>query len=201
MVESVADDLQKKTPSWRLTQSPPRGFLTTIHWLQTNVSYVNVGTIATSGITENNYFFQLYSLNAVNSIVALFDQYCIYAVNVRVQAARESGDSGNFGSIATAIDYDNVNNLGSFTALQDYSTCVTSQLEPAVSYERFIKPAVAPVVYQSSGTAYSVDRMWINCSNTSVQHYGLRLMFSGNTASGLTYNVFISYVIGLRNNI
>jgi hypothetical protein len=201
MVELPADDLRKKNVSWRLVQSPPRGFISSIHWLQTNVTSTNVGTISTSSLTENNYVFQLYQLNAVSSIAALFDQYCIYAVMIRVMVGRSEGDSGNFGNIATAIDYDNVNNLGSFTGLQDYSTCVTSQLEPGVSYERFIKPCVAPVVYQSSGTAYSVDRQWINSSNTSVQHYGFRLIFSGNAVSGLTYSVFQSYIIGLRNNI
>jgi hypothetical protein len=202
-VQQPASDLSRRVQNFALVQTPPRNFLTTPHWVQVNWSSAN-NAIATSGITQINLAFALGNIDAVSAYTAIYDQYCIYAVKIRALATAETGLSGYTGRIATAIDYDNISTLSGLAALEDYGSVVESEFEPAMSYERFIKPCVAPTVWNGSASvvnAYGISRMWLDSASASVPHYGYRSIFSGNVTSGLGVDFFVTYILGFRNNV
>jgi hypothetical protein len=195
----VSQDFRPRAPKWALTQRPPMNISSLIYWVQENTQ-TNFA-VATATV-ESNFVFQIAAINAVNSYLAIFDQYCIYAVHVRIIPNTEYPASGTLGSLATAIDYDNVNNLGSWTAIQDYGTVNITQVESGVSVERYIEPCVAPAIYNAAGsfTGFGVGRYWIDSANSGVPHYGLRTYTNGSTIS-YTMLVNTTYILGFRNTV
>jgi hypothetical protein len=150
--------------------------------------------------------FQFADLTTLVGLAPFFDQYCIYSVTVNVTPDYEGAGSTlyTFGSVATAIDYDNTTSLGGgFNALLGYSSAVVAELNTGQSIQRYIKPCVAPALYNASAafSGYGVSRMWIDSASTSVPHYGFRAIFVSNSVSGLSITYDVNYVIGLRNNI
>jgi hypothetical protein len=192
-----SSDFSRKMPAWLLTQHPPRNFLSQIHWLRE--TFFSSVSLSTSVPTENNFTFNLNQVPGASKIVALYDQYCIYAVSVRVTMDSSSSvtDLAGAGRINTAIDYDSITNLSTETAIQEYGSCVSSEFVAGKSYERFIKPCAQSTV--ASGAA--PQRLWINNANTTVPHLGFRSFFNSNTVSGVTVDYFFSLIIGMRNNI
>jgi hypothetical protein len=189
-------------PSWRLTQSPPRQFLNQICWVQGKTN--NIVTISNTVPTEQNYQFSLSDVADLAGLAGFFDQYCIYSVTVSISAIFEGAGSTlySFGSVVTAIDYDNVASLGSQASLLAFGSSVTTDLNPGQAIQRYLKPCVAPALYNAAASfsGYGVERMWIDSSVRTVPHYGFRSFFTANTVSGNSVAFDINYVFGFRNN-
>jgi len=200
--EFPAQDLLRPMPSWLLTQSPSKNFLNQITWVQAKKQIVT--SISNSVPTESNLTFHLSDLPDILGLAGFFDQYCIYAVTVSIHPSFEGAGSTlyTFGTVVTAIDYDNAGTLGSIDAVESYGSAVTHELSPGQGIQRFIKPCVAPALYTSSASfsGYGVQRLWVDSSVTSVPHYGFRSFFVSNTVSGLSCTFDLNYVIGFRNN-
>jgi len=195
-----ANDLLRSAPSFNLTQRPPMNIRGQIHWVQGN--FQRVSTLSASANTEVNYTFAVSDVSSLAGILSYFDQYCIYSIVITVQC-NDVGVSATTetGRGYTAIDYDNITNIGSENAISAYGTCV--QFIPGRSVQqRFIKPCVAPAVYNSGSvfTGFGVGRCWLDSASPSIPHYGFRSYFAANTVSGLNIDYLITYVIGLRNN-
>jgi len=198
-VVTVSQDFKPKIPSWQLTQKPPMNIRSMLYWVQENVQ---TNFSVSSSTVESNYAFQISAINAVSSYLAIFDQYCIYAVYVRLIPNSEYPTSGTLGSLATAIDYDNVNNLGSWSGIQDYGTVNVTQVESGVSVERYLEPCAAPALYNSAGafTGFGVGRFWLDSANSGIPHYGFRTYVNGSTIN-YTMLVNVTYILGFRNTV
>jgi hypothetical protein len=195
-------DYERGVPSWDLVQHPP-SLRNNITWVQGKVQIVQ--TISNSVPTEANQQFQLSFLADLVGLASYFDQYCIYAITASIAPSFEGAGSAlyTFGTCITAIDYDNVSNLGSFAAVEAYNSAVVLEMTSGNAIQRFLKPCVAPALYTAgaSFSGYGVKRMWIDSSVTTVPHYGLRILFISNSVSGLTATIDLNYVVGFRNNI
>jgi hypothetical protein len=204
-VLAPAVDYRRKQLSFALNQSPPLNFRELITWVRAKHS-VSI-TISNSVPTENNVIFHLSDFSGISGIAAFFDQYAIYSATASITPSFEGAGSTlyTFGTCFTAIDYDNVNALGSADAIQSFNSCVTFEMSPGQSIQRFLKPCVAPAVYTTAGSGtfsgYGVARMWIDSAVTNVPHYGFRSYFIGNSVSGLSCTFDYDVVIGLRNNM
>lgn len=196
----VADDIVRSPLAPDLSRiRMPKNMQTQIHWLQTTQIYSQA--LANNAITEANLQFQLNATAIASGVTTLFDQYAIFAVYVRATVNSTSPVSTNTQQFITAIDYDNITNLGSTSTLAGYSTALTTSL--AETHERYIEPCNAPALYSGSTFShYGQARMWVDCSNPGTPHYGLRCIVFA-LGSGVTGNVTfdISYVICARNVI
>jgi len=196
-------DFTRRMPSWLLSQSPPRAIRNQIYWVQGKVQ--NTLAISTSAPTESNYSFQFSDLTDLVGLSAYFDQYCVYSVTMNITPDYEGAGSTlyTFGSVCTAIDYDNNATIGSFAKVESFSSAVVCELNTGQSLQRYVKPCVAPAIYNSGAafSGYGVSRAWVDSSSTSVPHYGLRTIFISNTVSGLSVTFDANYIIGLRNNM
>jgi len=195
-------DLERPIPNWSLTQHSPS--------LRNNITWVIGHTqvaqaISNSVPTEVTFPFRLSDVTDLSGLSSFFDQYCLYSVVWSCSAAYEGAGSTlyTFGSVATAIDYDNASNLGSQALYLAYQSCVVEELSAGQSIQRYVKPCVAPALYNSTPafSGYSVGRYWVDSSNTGVPHYGIRAFFTSNTVSGAGVVFDLTYVIGFRNNI
>lgn len=196
-----AEDMLRSAPNMLLTQTPPKNIRGQIHWVQ--AQYVRVNSLSSSANSEINYSFALSDIANVVGFTGFFDQYCIYAVVITVQC-NDVGVSASTetGRGYTAIDYDNVNNIGSEAAIQAYGTCVTWIPGGGSVQQRLIKPCVAPAYYNTGAvfTGFGVGRCWIDSASPSVPHYGYRSYYAANTVGGINLDHVITYVIGFRNN-
>lgn len=203
MVLAPAADYTRRQPSFQIIQTPPKNFREQIHWVRGSTQAVV--TISNSVPTEANYTFTLGGLTDLAGLSGFFDQYCIYSVSVSVSPNFEGAGSTlySFGTCFTAIDYDNVTSLGSAAAIQAYNSCVTFEMSPGQSVQRYYKPCVAPAIYNTSAafSGYGVARCWIDSAETGVPHYGFRSFFISNTVSGLSCTLDFDVVVGFRNNM
>jgi len=194
----VQQDFSRRKPSWQLTQNPPRNFMNSIHWVQSNTD----GGITVSA-TVPTYFGLAPTISLFptpNSLCAYFDQYCIYSVVVRLCPQYGPGQATYLGTCVTALDYDSVTALGTYAQYLDFSNADECTVLGGKSIERYFKPTVATEVYTGSvAGAYGIDRRWIDSASTTIPHYGYRAAFTGNTSTlVMTYSV--SAIFGFRNN-
>lgn len=200
-------DYQFKVPSFSITQSPPRNLRNQIYWFQKTVTFLSSKSISYTSDTEYNTSFTVSNLipNEVTALLSLFDQYCIHTIVIHVNVVNSLLNfSGTAGRLTTAIDYDNVGNLGSEAAVQEFSTAQTVEVTQGTSVERVLKPCVDLAVYQLSGTGYGPTRVWLDSVSNAVPHYGFRSYWTGNTynsGGGLIADYVVTSVLGFRQSI
>jgi len=182
---------------------PPINYRSQIVWTEATYSD-QISVSGVLGFTERNYQFTCNSSTTLSAMRTIYDQYCIYAAVVRVTPEIVAG-TAYAGRLVTAIDYDNVNALGSFSAIANFSNALVETVVPGMSMERFVKPCVAPAVYDTGSatfTGYGTGRLWLDSANGTIPHFGLRFGVS-NPVSPLAYTIDITttLIVGFRNSI
>jgi hypothetical protein len=194
----VADDVTRKSLSPLLDRLlMPKNFQTQIHWFQT--TYVQNTSLANNAITEVNLTFSLNQTAISAAIVALYDQYAIFAAYVRVNVNTSGPSPTSAPMYATALDYDNVTALGSLPVLQGYSTSAVTNISD--TQERYIEPCNAPALWGGGAfNNYGQARMWVDCANNQTPHYGFRSIIAA-LGAGVTGNITyeVTLVICARN--
>lgn len=183
----------------RLTQQPNRNFRTDPYWMTTQFIYTVPISVAPN-LNENNIQFALSNTNVNPSAYTFFDQFCIYEVVVGFSVNQSSNGSSYFGDLLTAIDYDDVANLGSVSKLQQRSSINQHQFKAASELIRVVKPCVDISLYNTPTSSYSTGRLWVDMSNTTTPHYGVRVMISGAQIAW-TMEVTLTFLLGFRMQI
>lgn len=200
---TVPSDFNRRRASMMLTQTPPRSVRDQIHWFEVTETLVSSGNVSSSPTTttEFNQSFSLGLWSSYSSITALFDQYCIHSVICNVSTEAVFTAVAGAGRCTTAIDYDNVANLSNEGSIQAFGSAETVTVVPHMNIQRYVEPCVTPALYQTSGTGYSSQRMWIDAASPNVPHYGLRVLFYNNNVSGFTIDIVCTFRYGARNSI
>jgi len=130
-----------------------------------------------------------------------FDQFCIYEVTATISLASSATSYTTPVQVVTAIDYDNVNTLGAYSELYSFGTCQQSMITQGTSLVRTLKPCVAPVLFGGTlSSATGISRSWVDsAANSTVQHYGFRLIIKP-TASSVPVEVAFTALFGFRNS-
>jgi hypothetical protein len=196
----VADDVFRKSVVPDLSRLKiPKNIQTQIHWFET--SYQNVFTLNTTTLTEVNYSFTLSNSAISTAIVALYDQYAIFAAYVRYVPVVANLVTTQAQGYCTALDFDNTNNLSSYATLAGYSTSQQTNLFEV--QERYLEPCNAPALYSGAGFShYGQSRMWVDSANATTPHYAIRCIVNpiGTGATG-SVDVFTTLVVCARNVI
>lgn len=195
-------DFNSRPKSWVLTQTPPKSLRNLIYWFQKTVTFVNGQSISTSVPGEYNYAFTIATVTPEYTyLLNVFDQYAIHSVIIHLVITNQASSTGIMGRVTTALDYDNVANLGSESSVQEYSTAQTVEVRSGLNIERALMPCVDPQVYQVSGTGYGAARMWLDSASTNIPHYGYRSYWSNNLDTNLSFDLIVTSIIGFRNSI
>lgn len=176
---TVPEDLVSQPRSWAFTASPPRNFLSQIHWAQ--LTYDSNTSLSTTTPTEANVTIQLSQFNGASSLASVFDQYACYCFTTTVTLLNTS--AGFNVNCWTALDYDNVSNIG-VSGIEQYSTCTLTVLNAtgASSVQRFVKPCVDGTIFGG----YSASRYWLDSGSTGTNYYGIRVILGpGGSGSNL----------------
>lgn len=159
-------------------------------------------TITSSNVANvfNAFSFSLSQLDQVSSLIAVFDQYRIRMVEVEFLPGVNDNNTTatNTGLFTTVIDYDDSSSLTSFNQALDYSNALTG-----TGYEaqrRVFQPHAALAAYSGTFTSYgNVQSPWIDCSSTTVAHYGVKTAWTPTSVTGQIMTMLPKFWIEFRN--
>lgn len=193
-------DLAIKPPDQtNVPRSIPRNVQSLISW---DVVKVNSLITGTSSLVETNYAAALTNHPQANSWSALFDQWTIPQFTVEFDSQIPPGATNIPPVLYTALDFDNVTNLGSISLLEDYATCEVRQLTTGTRTMRSVRPTckvVQGVAGGSTSTSGVVKAMWVDSGQQTTQFYAIRsiLSISPSTVINVTWTIWYAF----RNQI
>jgi hypothetical protein len=142
------------------------------------------------------------------SLAAVFDQYRITELEVtfvpegnQSLIASTSGTyTGAVGCLYTVIDYDDSATLTAPSIALAYENCI--QTETYEVNRRCFKPRIAVGAYSGSFTSFANQKaQWIDCSSSSVQHYGIKYVVdTGNASSLQSWNYRVRGTMEFKNS-
>lgn len=143
----------------------PRSVASQIAW--DSVKLETTITASTSGVVETNYVATLSLHPQASSWQTLFDQFSIPAFTVVFESQLAPGATFNPVSLVTALDFDSSSNIGSVSALEDYSTSESKMMGCGAKVMRSIRPCPKIVAQQPSGNASSIvaGPQWLDCAS------------------------------------
>jgi hypothetical protein len=160
-----------------LTWTRPRNLDSQIYRCVKTIPMTSIASNGATGVTTAQYF-ALSSVGDVSSLTNVFDQYRITLVEVLFVPRNSNNTSSvNPGRLTTVIDYDDASGLGSEAEAFDYSNAITTS--GFDQQRRVFVPHMAMAAYSGTFTSYAnLSNQWIDCSSTTVQHYGIKAYWS-----------------------
>lgn len=155
-------------------------------------------TTSTTVPTFYSRAFQVSDLDLITSLVSVFDQYRIDAVEVWFECSTSLATSNGAQDLYTVIDYDDANNLTSLNTALDYGNVMVSP-HGEHHYRKF-HPHVAVAAYSGTFTSFlNSPAQWIDAASANVQHFGFKVAAGVTTSATISYNLRIRYWTSWRN--
>jgi len=191
-------DLSVRPPdASSVPRSVPRSVTNQVVWDSVKID----GTLSSgTSITEANFSGSLSLHPQAAQWAQLFDQWTIPQMSVTFRSVLAPGSTAIPPDLYTALDFDSVGNLGTVTAIEDFSTCAVLPLEPGRTVTRTIRPCCKPLIGSTSITGLA--RSWIDSSFTNIQFLAIRSII-GTTTGAITPIVHTTFTIwfAFRNQI
>jgi len=195
LATQLQDRFEVRGASNRPPTRVPRNIARQSYWYRGTYS---AGTLTTSATvaTAISLVFQLSFLDLATSFTAVFDQYCIVAVKVKIRPLY-SGSIGTAGPLHTVIDHDDAGGLLSVAQAQDYSTHMSTQGN--IGQVRVVYPRLAIAAYSGAFTSFANQRSYVDCASPTVQHYGLKVLAEPSNGSSATYSIEVEMYLQFRD--
>lgn len=192
-------DLKIRPPSMKPPNSVPRNFLNQ-SFFDRYSSRTGITTSTTSNV-ETNYQFSLNSHPNMAALVATFDQYCVVQASVTFMSAQAPGSTAQLVEIHTAIDFDNITNVVTFTALDQYDDLRVHELGPGAN--RNVTRSVIPCMKLSSaaGTGATTSRQWVDCAFPLVNWFGIRSIIAPTIGAALPLIAEVTVWFAFRGRV
>lgn len=154
--------------------------------------------------------FNLNEVQQVTDFTALFDRYKIVGVKLKFlfqnnQGGYPGGTRAPLPLITYAYDADDQTSPTAKSLVQVKQYAKERVLNGNTSFSLYYKPRVARMVFQGlTSTSYeSAKAPWLDCSNPSVPHYGLKLWinnwFSDHQTSSFKLTISPTYYIAMKD--
>lgn len=144
-------------------------------------------TTAAAGIYA--YSFQLSQVGDVTSFTGIFDQYMIERIDVMIRPTSNLATPSttlSFAILAVAVDYDDDTTPANLQEVLNYDNAVV--LTPARGRTISFRPTFRGGAVDGTETLQgaSTRRGWIDCSYTTIKHYGLKAAVRQSTSTNQT---------------
>lgn len=150
------------------------------------------------------YFFTLADVPGYTEYTALYDQYRITKIEVNIMPCNTACNNGQYCTpswMLSSVDYDNATSQTTAQLREvDDVQIIHVQRGKKITFQ----PRCAIVTAQSSlsGLAEAKPGLWINCSTTGVQHYGLKLAMPSANSNGIaTMDVMCRYFLEFKKSL
>ncbi len=159
------------------------------------------------GTSNNSLAPYLNLLDQAGTFTALFDQWRIVEMVVHIHPSNRVGSPLQYTqtlppAVYFIVDNDDAASPGTLSAMREYQTC--KLLDPYQPHTIHVRPRIAAALYNGASTGYGLAPVgtWIDCSNSSVPYYGVKLGVSGgNSGQTELWNawVHVQLVFELRH--
>jgi hypothetical protein len=195
-VTSLQDTHELKAKSNSAPTRVPRSLANQSYWARLSRAPVTI-----TGSTVTNVFDALYfalgNYAEYTDYTTVFDQYCMVETVIRIVPQITATANTTLSTLITCIDHDDAVAPTTVAAVQAH----TSFLETVnLAQTRLIRPRFAVAAYQGAFTGYSSTTGYVDCANSGIQHYGLKiaLLPSGQVTS---WTIFEESIFHFRDNI
>lgn len=188
-----------RAPSWP-ARSMVRNDTTTV---TPKVFMVNFAA-SSAGNVVGSWNWQLTSLPDVANYQSMYDQYCIYKIDLLFfpSEAGPPAVAPSNAQFVTAFDYDNATTPGSVSDILNYSNSMVHSL--SVMSKRTIRPKVTTALWQSggaNGVGIATEGTWIDLATIVVPHNGLKYGWTQCTTTSVpTMAIYAKYYVLLRKS-
>lgn len=162
-------------------------------------SYVQGSTLSTNAY---GLIGQLTQVPGYTDFTALFDQYRIMAMKIRLSPRANSAEVGtNQGLIKmwSAVDYDDNTPITNISDMLQRP--YVKQTKSSQEHVRYFKPRVnvptPGIVNVIPGQ--SSTRQWLDCDNPSIPHYGLKVLVDQLPSGAQSWDVSVTYYLAFKN--
>jgi len=164
------------------------------------------GVMTSSAVAEGYYAFSnvLTDLPDNANYTAIYDQYKFECVEYHILPVTQKASPASSVAYAFALvyhDYDDANSPSSLTNARSVMSAVV--LAPGERHIRRIKPHNAVAASNSGSTITGVKNMpadWIDCTSSSVPHYGLKAVITQSTSTSLSqWYVWAKITVSFRS--
>ncbi len=162
-------------------------------------TFTDVSTSTTVPTYKGDYF-TLAGLGTIGTnLAAVFDQYRVVLLELWAQPgfntiAETASDSAIW---ATGVDFDNAANPSTANEVVLKAGAIVTPLA-AGHYHKW-RPQVATAVYNGAFTGYADhdDQPWLDCANTNIQLYGMKL-YADVTNNVIPIKYFVRFTVEFR---
>lgn len=177
----------------------------TVYSFKRTFQFANFHMDHTTGLaTSVGYSFKLNDLPNYTEFTALFDQYKITGIKIRLIPEQNQQALGvgvfNIPPIYTVIDYDDDTALTAITDAMQYQNCKIHTTISGSQIVRFFRPHIAVAAYSGTFTSYMNKSMqWIDSASPDTRHYGFKIIVAAITTLDTTFSVVATYYLKMRN--
>lgn len=147
--------------------------------------------------------FQLSNLADVTDFTNLYDMYKIMKVSYTLMPRGNSSDvgllagAGGMTRVCSVLDYDDSLAPVSFNQMVQYNNIKwTSSTK---NHSRTFVPKFLREVSTGLGTTASeIATGWINCTNSTVYHRGIKVGIQAPTSGSAVYDLVVKYTLGFK---
>jgi len=156
-------------------------------------------TTSTTLAVAKAFTFSLSQLPSHSDFTALYDQYKLNAVSIKIIPRLTESTSSSLSVLHTCIDYDDAIAFSSYTDLmqkQSYRMTRGNKIFKCYFKPKMLVPTFLSTALTTFGTQPK-SPTWIDCGYPEVPHYCLKTNFEP-TSSVHTYDVYATYYCSFR---
>jgi hypothetical protein len=147
-------------------------------------------------------FFALSQIPNYGNLVALYDDYQIEKVEVTFSLRVNPGGGSALPRLSIYPDFDDatappsIGNVFNHPRVQQHAF---SEAHP--EFKICVEPRVSIPAYQGAFTGYTVapSKVWVDCANAGVQHYGIKYGIENFTDTNQYLDVYFKFFLAMRN--
>jgi hypothetical protein len=162
----------------------------------TNASGQIIGATSNQG---NAFAWSIGDLPEIANYVALFDQFILLKVVLRIKSV---GDSGNTTAptLYVVCDFDNATLLSSLAQAEEYNNLQEVRSTSGAGYGESLVVTLKPCISQTSNAGnVIVGPQWQDCAVTTNRHYGVKTWYLTTAVGDPKFDVEAQYHYGFRN--
>jgi hypothetical protein len=143
--------------------------------------------------------WSLADLGATTNLVALFDQFRITKVIVRITASHNTNATGLASLLYVVADYDNATLLTSVGAAQEYQSCQTLHGSDTGNGDSMVIEIIPCIPIPSIAGNMVSPLEWEDCATTTNTHYGIKGWYQTGAATDPVWDVDAQIHVEFRN--
>jgi hypothetical protein len=156
----------------------------------------------TGGTVLGGVTFALSQIPNYTNLTNLYDDYQIEKVEIAFFLRLNQSVAEGLPRLSVYPDFDDATSpptIGNVFNHPRVTQHIFTEAHP--EYKICIEPRVSIPAYQGAFTGYTVApaKVWVDCANAGVQHYGLKYGIENLTNTSQYIDVYVKYFIGMRN--